>query len=164
MPCSPLGAGSVRGRWRAARRPKYRWMTQAPQAARCYWVLRPCNHPCSQEVRSNFCGERSPPRRRAHDAHAGSDRLQGLQPLSGAWLRRPHRPIVPAGALRQSLPTQVETLIVALKRDKPRWGARKIRELLLRRLPRQVRRWGHRSTTTVRIGTRNCGDSKDVAR
>jgi transposase InsO family protein len=32
------------------------------------------------------------------------------------------------------LPGQVERLIVDLKRDKPHWGARKIRELLLRRL------------------------------
>jgi transposase len=32
------------------------------------------------------------------------------------------------------LPSQVETLIVSLKRDKPHWGARKIRELLVRRL------------------------------
>ena len=37
------------------------------------------------------------------------------------------------------LPTQVESLIVSLKRDKPHWGARKIRELLVRRLPGDVR-------------------------
>jgi transposase InsO family protein len=37
------------------------------------------------------------------------------------------------------LPQQVETLIVSLKRDKPHWGARKIRELLLRRLRSEVR-------------------------
>ena len=37
------------------------------------------------------------------------------------------------------LPQQVERLIVALKRDKPHWGARKIRELLLRRLAGDVR-------------------------
>jgi putative transposase len=30
------------------------------------------------------------------------------------------------------LPVQVESLIVSLKRNKPHWGARKIRELLLR--------------------------------
>jgi transposase len=29
------------------------------------------------------------------------------------------------------LPSQVESLIVSLKRNKPHWGARKIRELLL---------------------------------
>jgi transposase InsO family protein len=37
------------------------------------------------------------------------------------------------------LPTQVESLIVKLKRDKPNWGARKIRELLVRRLAGHVR-------------------------
>ena len=37
------------------------------------------------------------------------------------------------------LPSQVESLIVSLKRDKPHWGARKIRELLLRRLPGDLR-------------------------
>jgi transposase InsO family protein len=37
------------------------------------------------------------------------------------------------------LPAQVEALIVTLKRDKPHWGARKIRELLLRRLAGDVR-------------------------
>jgi transposase InsO family protein len=37
------------------------------------------------------------------------------------------------------LPDQVERLIVALKRDKPHWGARKIRELLVRKLAGDVR-------------------------
>jgi transposase InsO family protein len=37
------------------------------------------------------------------------------------------------------LPHQVESLIVTLKRDKPHWGARKIRELLVRRLNGDVR-------------------------
>jgi transposase InsO family protein len=37
------------------------------------------------------------------------------------------------------LPLQVESLIVNLKRDKPHWGARKIRELLVRRLNGDVR-------------------------
>jgi transposase InsO family protein len=37
------------------------------------------------------------------------------------------------------LPSQVEGLILTLKRDKPHWGARKIRELLLRRLAGDVR-------------------------
>jgi transposase len=36
-------------------------------------------------------------------------------------------------------PPQVETLIVSLKRDKPHWGARKIRELLVHRLPGDLR-------------------------
>ena len=37
------------------------------------------------------------------------------------------------------LPPQVEHLIVACKREKPHWGARKIRELLVRRLASDVR-------------------------
>ena len=37
------------------------------------------------------------------------------------------------------LPPQIESLIVGLKRDKPHWGARKIRELLVRRLAGDVR-------------------------
>ena len=37
------------------------------------------------------------------------------------------------------LPSQIESLIVRLKREKPHWGARKIRELLVRRLDGDVR-------------------------
>jgi hypothetical protein len=37
------------------------------------------------------------------------------------------------------LPAQIEGLIVNLKRGKPHWGARKIRELLVRRLAGDVR-------------------------
>jgi len=37
------------------------------------------------------------------------------------------------------LPAQIERLIVETKRDKPHWGARKIRELLVRRLAGDVR-------------------------
>lgn len=37
------------------------------------------------------------------------------------------------------LPAQIENLIVSAKRDKPHWGARKIRELLVRRLAGDVR-------------------------
>ena len=37
------------------------------------------------------------------------------------------------------LPGQIETLIVHLKAEKPHWGARKIRELLVRRLDGDVR-------------------------
>jgi transposase InsO family protein len=37
------------------------------------------------------------------------------------------------------LPHQVESLIVSLKRDKPHWGARKIRELVVRRLNGDIR-------------------------
>ena len=37
------------------------------------------------------------------------------------------------------LPEQVEAAIVAAKREKPHWGARKIRERLLRRLPHAIK-------------------------
>src|SRR5881227_3014307 len=37
------------------------------------------------------------------------------------------------------LPAQIEAAIVDLKRSKPHWGARKIRELLVRRLSGDVR-------------------------
>jgi transposase InsO family protein len=38
-----------------------------------------------------------------------------------------------------SLPLQLQTLIVATKRERPTWGARKIRERLLRKLPHEVK-------------------------
>jgi Homeodomain-like domain len=37
------------------------------------------------------------------------------------------------------LPAQLETMIVAMRREKPTWGARKLRERLLRNLPNDVR-------------------------
>jgi transposase len=55
----------------------------------------------------------------------------GLEALTD----RPRRPIRYAN----QLPAQIEGLIVSLKRGKPHWGARKIRELLVRRLAGDVR-------------------------
>jgi transposase InsO family protein len=52
-----------------------------------------------------------------------------------AFTDRSRRPVRYAN----QLPQQVESLIVTLKRDKPHWGARKIRELLVRRLAGDVR-------------------------
>lgn len=46
--------------------------------------------------------------------------------------RRPYR-------YANQLPPQLETQIINLKHDKPHWGARKIRELLLRRLASEVK-------------------------
>jgi transposase InsO family protein len=46
--------------------------------------------------------------------------------------RRPYR-------YANQLPPQVVAQIVGLKHDKPHWGARKIRELLLRRLPSEIK-------------------------
>jgi transposase InsO family protein len=58
-------------------------------------------------------------------------REQGLDALAD----RSRRPVRYANQLSD----QVERLIVDLKRDKPHWGARKIRELLLRKLAGDVR-------------------------
>jgi transposase InsO family protein len=55
----------------------------------------------------------------------------GLEALSD----RSRRPVRCAN----QLPQQVESLIVRLKGEKPHWGARKIRELLVRRLDGNVR-------------------------
>jgi transposase InsO family protein len=58
-------------------------------------------------------------------------REHGLEALSDRS-RRPWR-------YANQLPAQVETLIVRIKREKPHWGARKVRELLVRRLDGEVR-------------------------
>ncbi len=55
----------------------------------------------------------------------------GLEAL-GDRCRRPVR-------YANQLPPQIESLIVRLKREKPHWGARKIRELLVRRLDQDLR-------------------------
>src|SRR6201988_5499936 len=55
----------------------------------------------------------------------------GLEGLTDR-ARRPHR-------YANRLPEQIEAAIVAAKREKPHWGARKIRERLLRRLPSEVK-------------------------
>jgi transposase InsO family protein len=56
---------------------------------------------------------------------------QGLEALSD----RSRRPVRYAN----QLPQQIEGLIVRLKGEKPHWGARKIRELLVRRLDGDIR-------------------------
>ncbi len=56
---------------------------------------------------------------------------QGLDALCD----RSRRPVRYAN----QLPHQLESLVVQLKREKPHWGARKIRELLVRRLAGDVR-------------------------
>jgi transposase InsO family protein len=55
----------------------------------------------------------------------------GVEGLSDR-ARRPHR-------YANQLPVPVEAAIVAAKREKPYWGARKIRERLLRQLPSEVK-------------------------
>ncbi|MGM0561260.1 MAG: IS481 family transposase [Pseudomonadota bacterium] len=56
---------------------------------------------------------------------------QGIEALND----RSRRPVRYAN----QLPEPIERLIVSCKRDKPHWGARKIRELLMRRLAGDVR-------------------------
>jgi transposase InsO family protein len=58
-------------------------------------------------------------------------REHGLEALSD----RSRRPVRYAN----QLPEQIESLIVRLKTEKPHWGARKIRELLVRRLDGDIR-------------------------
>jgi transposase InsO family protein len=58
-------------------------------------------------------------------------KYSGVEALSD----RSRRPVRYAN----QLPSQIESLIVTLKREKPHWGARKIRELLVRRLDGDVR-------------------------
>jgi hypothetical protein len=53
-------------------------------------------------------------------------KAHGLEALAD----RPRRP----GRVVNRLPMPVEAVIVALRREKPHWGARKLRELLARRL------------------------------
>ena len=55
----------------------------------------------------------------------------GLEALSD----RSRRPV----RFANQLPAQLEARIVAIKREKLHWGARKIRELLVRRLPGDIR-------------------------
>ena len=54
--------------------------------------------------------------------------LEGLSDRS----RKPYR-------YANQLPAQLEAAIVATKREKPHWGARKIKERLLRQLPHEIR-------------------------
>jgi transposase InsO family protein len=61
----------------------------------------------------------------------GRDKEHGLEALTD----RSRRPVRYAN----QLPPQIEGLIVRLKAEKPHWGARKIRELLVRRLDGDVR-------------------------
>ena len=58
-------------------------------------------------------------------------RQEGLEALTD----RSRRPVRYAN----QLPDQIEAMIIASKKDKPHWGARKIRELLVRKLAGDVR-------------------------
>jgi hypothetical protein len=81
----------------------------------------PMSHVCRQFGISRKTGYKILQRYKAHGSKALSDRS-----------RRPVR-------YANQLPVPIESAIVGLKRDKPHWGARKIRELLLRRLAGDIR-------------------------
>ncbi len=59
------------------------------------------------------------------------------------------------------LPLQIEQLIVTCKRDKPHWGARKIRELLVRRMDGDLR---VPAKSTVHTVLHRCGLVKPLGR
>src|SRR5215475_5163566 len=87
-------------------------------------------------------GLRRPARHGQNDHEFGISRKTGYKIYSRyrehglfALTDRSRRPVRYAN----QLPQQVESLIVNLKRDQPHWGARKIRELLVRRLNGDVR-------------------------
>src|SRR5215471_14626399 len=87
-------------------------------------------------------GLRRPARHGQNDHEFGISRKTGYKIYSRyrehglfALTDRSRRPVRYAN----QLPQQVESLIVNLKRGKPHWGARKIRELLVRRLNGDVR-------------------------
>jgi transposase len=67
--------------------------------------------------------------------HSGAEALNDRS-------RRPYR-------YANQLPPQVVSQIVGLKHDKPHWGARKIRELLLRRLPSEIKVPSHSTIHAV---------------
>src|ERR1700741_1504963 len=90
-------------------------------------------------VRRSAAGRRSDERGLSRVRHFAQDRLQDLRALQGTRSGGPDRSFASAGSLRQPLPQQIETLIVAAKREKPHWGARKIRERLVRRLDGDIR-------------------------
>jgi transposase len=71
----------------------------------------------------------------------------GLEALSD----RSRRPVRYAN----QLPLAIESLIVRLKGDKPHWGARKIRELLVRRLSGDI---GYRPKAPSDIGENGAGE------
>jgi transposase len=69
----------------------------------------------------------------------------GLEGLTDRT-RRPFR-------YANQLPAPVEAAIVAAKREKPHWGAKKIRERLLRKLPHAIRVPPRARFTRCSIGT-----------
>jgi transposase InsO family protein len=82
------------------------------------------------EAMTDVCREFGISRKTGYKIYQRYQKL-GLEALSD----RSRRPVRYAN----QLPPQIEGLIVSLKRQKPHWGARKIRELLVRRLDGDIR-------------------------
>ena len=82
------------------------------------------------EAMSDVCREFGISRKTGYKIF-GRYREHGLEALTD----RSRRPVRYAN----QLPPQIEGFIVTLKREKPHWGARKIRELLVRRLDGDIR-------------------------
>jgi len=82
------------------------------------------------EAMSDVCREFGISRKTGYKIF-GRYKEHGLEALTD----RSRRPVRYAN----QLPSQIETAIVRAKEEKPHWGARKIRELLLRRLRQEVR-------------------------
>ena len=81
-------------------------------------------------------GNGAEPRRKSRRTPKGRQvDPQALAEVQALLTDRSRRPVRYAN----QLPQQIESLIVAAKRDKPHWGARKIRELLVRRLDGDIR-------------------------
>src|ERR1700751_4675361 len=82
------------------------------------------------EAMASLCREFGISRKTGYKIFEGYEQC-GLEGLSDRT-RRPFR-------YANQLPEQVEAAIVSAKKEKPHWGARKIRERLLRRLPHAVK-------------------------
>src|ERR1700692_4796709 len=92
--------------------------------------LRFVAHVLDREAMTDVCREFGISRKTGYKIF---DRYKehGLEALTD----RSRRP----GGYGQQMAEQIEGLIVRLKAEKPHWGARKIRELLVRRLDGDVR-------------------------
>jgi transposase len=102
------------------------WKESSVMDERLRFVARllegePMSHVCREFGISRKTGYKIFGRYKEHGLEALTDRS-----------RRPVR-------YANQLPSQIETAIVRAKQDKPHWGARKIRELLVRRLAQEVR-------------------------
>jgi transposase len=104
--------------------------------------LRSVGRLLNGESMSDACREFSISCKTGYKIHSRY-RQHGLAALT----ERSRRPVRYAN----QLPQQVESLIVNLKRDKPHWGARKIRELLVRRLQRRGQSAGQKHHSCLHV-------------